>query len=87
VARSHVDNLVNGRAIKNNDVMGLMNLSLHMEKCHITLTQLGFMSDVNNTENLRKIVRRLALHIRSQWVERASSDLKQEGQDGPRSLT
>ncbi|XP_060589840.1 uncharacterized protein LOC132744996 [Ruditapes philippinarum] len=77
VARSHVDSLVNGSAIKNNDVKGLMNLSLHMEKCHMTLTQLGFMSDVNNTENLRKIVRRLPLHIRSQWVERASSLIEQ----------
>lgn len=77
VARSHVDSLVNGSAIKSNDVKGLMNLSLLMEKCQITLSQLGFMSDVNNTENLRKIVRRLPLHIRSKWVERASSLIEQ----------
>jgi len=77
VARSHVDSLINGNAIKSNDVKGLINLSLHMEKCHITLSQLGFMSDVNNTENLRKIVRRLPLHIRSKWVERASSLIEQ----------
>ena len=73
VARSHVDSLVNGSVIKSNDVKGLMNMSLQMEKCQITLSQLGFMSDVNNTENLRKMVRRLPVHIRSKWVERASS--------------
>ena len=33
VARSHVDRLVNGPSIRSNDVQGLMNLSLDMEKC------------------------------------------------------
>lgn len=74
---THVDSLINGSVIKSNDVKGLLNLSLHMEKCHITLSQLGFMSDVNNTENLRKIVGRLPVHIRSKWVERASSLIEQ----------
>ena len=65
VARSHVDRLINGVPVKPNDVQGLMNLSLDMEKCQITLTQIGFVSDINNTENLQKIVRRLPVHIRS----------------------
>ncbi|XP_045209072.2 uncharacterized protein LOC123560989 [Mercenaria mercenaria] len=77
VARSHVDSLINGSVIKSNDVKGLLNLSLNTEKCHITLSQLGFRSDVNNTENLRKIVGRLPVHIRSKWVERASSLIEQ----------
>lgn len=77
VARSHVDRLINGVPVKPNDVQGLMNLSLDMEKCQITLTQIGFVSDINNTENLRKIVRRLPVHIRSKWAERASRLIEQ----------
>jgi len=73
IARSHVDRLVNGGPIKSNDVQSLMNLSLDMEKCQITLSQIGFVSDIDNTENLRKIVRRLPMHLRSKWAERASA--------------
>ncbi|XP_045214465.2 uncharacterized protein LOC123564751 [Mercenaria mercenaria] len=73
VARSHVERLIDGSPVKPKDVQGLMNLSLDMEKCQITLSQIGFVSDINNTENLKKIVRRLPMHIRSKWAERASS--------------
>ena len=40
-----------------------------MQKCQITLSQLGFVSDVENSENLRKIVRRLPLHLRTKWAD------------------
>lgn len=77
IARSIVDKLVNGPPVKSNDVEGLMNLSLDMEKCQITLSQIGFNSDISNSENLKKIVRRLPLHVRSKWVEKASSIIEQ----------
>ena len=73
VARSHVDRLVNGPNLKANDVQGLLRLSLDMEKCQITLSEIGFMSDINSSENMRKIVKRLPIHLRSKWVEKASS--------------
>ena len=69
IARSYIDNLVNGAQIKASDVEGLSKLSLEMQKCEITLSQLGFSSDIDNTENLRCIVRRLPTHIRVKWVE------------------
>lgn len=73
IARSHVERLINGNPVRSNDVQGLMNLSLDMEKCQITLSQIGFVSDINNTENLRKIVRRLPMHIRTKCAEHASN--------------
>ncbi len=39
----------------------------------MTLSQLGFASDVDNSENLRRIVRRLPMHLRSRWAEIAHS--------------
>ena len=69
--------MINGNQIKSNDVQGLMNLSLDMEKCQITLSQLGYMSDINNTENLRKIVRRLPMNIRAKWADQASRLIEQ----------
>ena len=40
-----------------------------MQKCEITLSQLGFSSDVDNSENLRRIVKRLPMHLRTKWVD------------------
>ena len=40
-----------------------------MQKCEITLLQLGFSSDFDNSENLRNIVKCLPMHLRSKWVD------------------
>ena len=65
VARSYVDKLVNGTQLKASDIDGLSRLALEMQKCEITLSQLGFSSDVDNSENLTRIVKRLPMHLRS----------------------
>lgn len=44
-----------------------------MQKCEITLSQLGFKSDFDNSDNLRRIVRRLPTHLRTRWVDVAHS--------------
>ena len=73
VARSYIDKLVYGTQIKASDIDGLSRLALEMQKCEITLSQLGFTSDVDNTENLRRIVKRLPTHLRSKWADVAHS--------------
>ena len=50
VARSYIDKLVNGPQLKASDIDGLSRLALEMQKCEITLSQLGFSSDVDNSE-------------------------------------
>lgn len=47
----------------------MSKLALGIQKCDITLFQLGFISDIDNTENLRKIPKRL--QIRVKWVNMA----------------
>ena len=37
------------------------------------LLKLGFASDVDNTENLRQIVKRLPMQLRAKWVDVAHS--------------
>lgn len=71
IARSYIDNLTNGSAIKANDVKGLVELSEEMQRCKLTLSKLGFMSDVNSTQTLRCIVKRLPSKIRGEWVDKA----------------
>ena len=69
VARSYIDRLVNGPQLKTSDIDGLSKLALEMQKYEITLSQLGFSSDVDNSENLRRIVKRLPIHLRTRWVD------------------
>ena len=63
VVRSSIDKLVSGPQIKVSDIDRLSRLALEIRKCEITLSQLGVSSDVNNTENLRRIVKRLLMRI------------------------
>ena len=65
VARSYIDKLVNGTQLKASDIDGLSRLALEMQKSEITLSQLGFSSDVDKSENLTRIVKRLQMHLRS----------------------
>lgn len=69
IARSYIEKLVYGSQIKASDSDGLSRLALDMQKCEITLSQLGYVSDIDNTENLRRIVKRLPLHLRTKWVD------------------
>ena len=73
IARSYVDNLVYGEPIKASDVDALSALALEMQKCEITLSQLGFVSDIDNSDSLRRIVKRLPTYLRVKWVDVAHS--------------
>ena len=44
-----------------------------MQKCEITLSQLGFVSDIDNSDSLRRIVKRLPTYLRVKWVDVAHS--------------
>ena len=73
IARSYVDKLVYGEPIKASDVDALSALALEMQKCEITLSQLGFVSDIDNSDSLRRIVKRLPTYLRVKWVDVAHS--------------
>ena len=69
IARSYIDKLANGQQFKASDINELSMVALEMQKCENALSQLGFSSDVDNSENLRRIVKRLPMHLRSIWVD------------------
>ncbi|VDI64456.1 Hypothetical predicted protein [Mytilus galloprovincialis] len=73
IARSFIEKLVYGAQIKASDIEGLSKLALDLEKYEITLSQLGFNSDIDNSENLRCIVKRLPMHMRTKLIDIAHS--------------
>ena len=87
ISRAHISALVWGPQLKPSDGPGLSKLGLQMQKCEMTLTQMGYHADLNNSENLLKIARRLPMHIRSKWVERADHILESGEEPQFRHLT
>ena len=73
IARSYIDKLVDGPQIKASDIGGLSSLALEIQKCEITLSKLSFASDVDNSENLRCVVKRLPMHLRAKRADVAYS--------------
>jgi hypothetical protein len=70
IARSYVRDLVNGPPMKPSD---LNKFSVKMNRASMTLNQMGYRADLDNSENLLQIVRRLPMHLRSKWADKADS--------------
>ena len=73
IAHTHITKIVEGPQIKNTDVTGLSDLSVEMQNCALTLVQMGYEADVNSSDNLVKVVKRLPVHLQSKWADRAGS--------------
>ena len=44
-----------------------------MHNCALTLVQMGYKAEVNSSDNLVKVMKRLPVHLQSKWADRASS--------------
>ncbi len=44
-----------------------------MQNCALTFVQMGYEADINSSDNLVKIVRRLPIHLQSNWADRAGT--------------
>ena len=73
MARAHINELAKGQSIKSTDSAALQSLSRQMLKCELTLSQMGFDADLNNSETLLGIMDRLPPYLQRKWTERAES--------------
>jgi hypothetical protein len=63
IARAYVNKLVDACKIQNNDRQALQQLSFDVVNCVATLKQIKHVADVNATDNLRNIIKRLPYHM------------------------
>ena len=80
IARSYIESVTKGPAIKLNDISALEQLKNDMVKCQSVLSRLEFGSDLDSSGTLSLIVKRLPDAFRFKWLRRASKIL-----DGGRS--
>ena len=78
IARSYITNLVKGPVIKPEDSNGLIKLAQDLEECNATLQYIKYYSDVNNFDNIAKIVGRLSFRLQARWLRFAASVEKQD---------
>ena len=71
IARAHIAKIVDGPQLKATDVVGLSDLSVEMQNCALTLIQMGYEADINSSDKLVKIMRRLPVHLQSKWANTA----------------
>jgi hypothetical protein len=69
VAEDHVRSLTEGGAIRTGDIDGIAELATRLKKCELNLCQMAFKAEVDNTETMRKITRRLPYRMREKWIE------------------
>ena len=76
VAQAHMNQLAKGQPIKPSDGATLQKLARQMIRCELTLTQMGCVADLNNSETLFSIMDRLPLYLQTKWAERAETIFK-----------
>ena len=76
IARSYINSVTKGGALKLNDVDALVQLALDMGKCQTVLSELRFTSDLDSTGTILDIVRRLPDSFQMQWIRRSNKILK-----------
>ena len=78
IARAYIKKLVKGSVIRSDDSNALIKLAQELEECNTTLRFMKYYSDVNNFDNIAKIVGRLSFSMQSRWLRFAASLEKQD---------
>ena len=80
IARAYVKRLADGPKIKLDDSTGMTKLAQEVQECEITLSHLNYYADLNNFDNIAKIINRLPYSTQSRWI-RSSAFIERGGRD------
>ena len=71
IAKAHIKKLENLPPLKQTDGQSLLEFATHLEVAERTLTGMGpeYVSDLNHTNTLRELNRKLPLFMRVKWTE------------------
>ena len=81
IAAAHVQRLIDGPPIKNEDATALQRFSVQLTSCTNTLEKIGYLSKLDNSENLKKLIDRLPYAMRAKWQETVDHIIRKEARD------
>jgi len=70
VVAAHLAKVTKGKLISNDDQFGLTTLYYSLSDCLVTLKQLNYHADINSSDILRQIFRRVPVRLHTSWAER-----------------
>jgi len=73
IARSYVNQLAKGPAVKAGDAAALVRLAHQLEECSTVLQYLNYYADLNNFDNIKRIIERLPFDLRKGWLRVSAS--------------
>ena len=73
IASAWVERVTNGPAIKSEDGAALQLFSVLLTSYKNTLTDIGYLSKIENPDSLKKIVSRLPFNLRQKWRDVADT--------------
>ena len=73
IASACVERVTNGPAIKPEDGAALQSFSVLLTSCKNTLTDIGYLSKIENPDSLKKVVSRLPFNLRQKWRDVADT--------------
>lgn len=71
IATAYIELVTQGPAVRSSDREGLRTFADKLRDCEQTLRAIGYIDDLNNADNLKKIADRFPLHLKAKWLDRA----------------
>ena len=81
IAAAHVQRLIDGPPIKNEDATALQRFSVQLTSCTNTLEKIGYLGKLDNPDNLKKLIERLPYTMRAKWRETVDRIIEREARD------
>jgi len=73
IAAKFVCEITEGPQIKPSNHSGLLEFADELKNCGHTVVSMGYLDEINSTDNLRRIVQRLPFHLCTKFVEVAGT--------------
>ena len=73
IASACVERVTNGPAMKSEDGAALQSFFVLLTSCKNTLTNIGYLSKIENPDSLKKIVSRHSFNLRQKWRDVADT--------------
>eukprot|EP00794_Sanderia_malayensis_P013101 gene13101-14442_t len=81
IASTYIKKLIDGLAIKADDGTMLQEYSVQLSSCVSTLKEIDCVSELNNSDNLKKIIDRLPYGMRLRWRDVVENIIERDNRD------
>lgn len=69
IACAYIEKITGGPILKSSDRQGLLAFADNLKDCKLTLESIGYLDDINSSDNLRRIAERLPIHLKGRWLD------------------